>query len=236
MRTQQLENNFAINVERGKEIDRTTDLKEKWYGLNSTDNLGCCTYLYKKYGYPEKYKDFYKAYTTDNQDSGKENGRSEQYLLNVANILAFKDDFRFSIEEYYSYIVKKLIVDTLDGSKKETEVNELLKRKGLRTESPTINEDLKFGIDIKVYKDDDLKYMIQVKPNTFFIGNRNQSLINDRIKALEKERKTKEQYGVNTYYIIYNKSNGQFILNKGKYLSHRLGDLINNDGTTKNII
>ncbi len=236
MRTQNLKENFAIEIQQAIEIDNTTDLKEKWYGMNSTNNFGCCTYLYKKYGYPDSYEDFYKEYVKDTSFNDKEHGRNEEYIYRMAYMLFIKDDERFNIEDYYSYIIKKLIYDTLNGCKQESKVNDLIKRKGLRTESPTINEDLKYGIDIKVYEKDKLLYMIQVKPNTFFIGNKNQSLINDRKLALEKERKTKEQYGVNTYYIIYNKTDGQFILNKGKYLSHRLGDLINNDGTTKNII
>lgn len=236
MITSQLQHNFAINVECGIEIDSTTDLKEKWYGMNSTNNFGCCTYLYKKYDYPDTYEDFYEAYIKDSSFNDKEHGRNEEYIYKMAYMLYLKDDERFNIEDYYSYIIKKLIYDTLNGCKQESKVNELLKRKGLRTESPTINEDLKYGIDIKVYEKEKLLYMIQVKPNTFFIGNRNKSLINDRLKAIEKENKTKKQYGVNTYYIIYNKTDGQFILNKGKYLSHRLSDLINTDGTTKNII
>ena len=236
MKTSQLQHNFTINVERGKEIDNTTDLKEKWYGMNSTGNFGCCTYLYKKYGYPDTYEDFYKTYIKDTSFNDKEHGRNEEYIYKMAYMLYVKDDERFNIEDYYSYIIKKLIYDTLNGCKQESKVNDLLKRKGLRTESPTINEDLKYGIDIKVYEKDKLLYMIQVKPNTFFIGNRNQSLINDRKLALEKEQKTKQQFGVNTYYIIYNKNDNNFIFNKGKYLSHRLEDLINTDGTTKNII
>ena len=230
MRTTTLKQNFTIDIERGREIDRTTDLKEKWYGMNSTDNLGCCTYLYKKYNYPETYEDFYNAYTKDNTNFGKESGRNENYLLKMSKLLAIKDENRFEIEDYYSYIIKKLIVDTLDGSKKESEVNEIIKKKGYRTESPTLIEDLKYGIDIKVYEKNKLIYMIQVKPNTFFKGNRNMSLINDRKKALVKERKTKEKYNVNTYYVIYEKKTGKFIKNNGKLL-HHLKDLINADGT-----
>ena len=236
MRTLTLKENFAIEIKKAIEIDTNTDLKEKWYGMNSTKNFGCCTYLYKKYGYPETYDEFYIKYINDDKFQDKEHGRNEEYIYKMAYMLYLKDDERFCIEDYYSYIIKKLIYDTLNGCKQESKVNDLLKRKGLRTVSPTINEDLKYGIDIKVYEKDKLLYMIQVKPNTFFIGNRNQSLINDRIKALEKEQKTKQQFGVNTYYIIYNKNDNNFILNKGKYLSHRLEELINTDGTTKNII
>ena len=43
-------NGLQINIEKALEIDKTTDLKNLWYGLNSTYNFGCCVYLYKKYG------------------------------------------------------------------------------------------------------------------------------------------------------------------------------------------
>ena len=232
MRTQNLRENFAIEIKKAIEIDNTTDLKEKWYGMNSTGNFGCCTYLYHKYGYPDNYEDFYLQYIKDSSFNDKEHGRNEEYLYRMAYMLYLKDDERYNIEDYYSYIIKKLIYDTLNGCKQESKVKELLYRKGLRTESPTIHEDLKYGIDLKVYDKDKLMYMIQVKPHTFFLGNKNQSLVNDRKLAIEKERKTKEKYGVNTYYIIYDKNNGQFIQNNGK-LTHVLRHLINNDGTIK---
>jgi len=69
----------------------------------------------------------------------------------------------------------------------ESKVNEMLLSKGLTTEAPTLVEDTKYGIDLKVYKENKLVCMIQVKPHTFFIGNNNQSLIKDRVKALVKE-------------------------------------------------
>ena len=242
METKQLKYNFIIDIDRAREIDRLSDLKEKWYGLNGTDNVGCCTYLYKKYGYPETYEDFYNSYITDNvnliqneTNIGRSIGRNEHYLYKIAKVLAKKDNYRFTMEEYYSYIIKKLIVDTLDGSKMEAKVNEMLLAKGYRTESPSLVEDTKYGIDLKVIKDNKLICMIQVKPHTFFIGNNNQSLIKDRIKALVKEQNVKNLYHVPTAYIIYNKNTKEFIRTNGK-LTHRLSQLINEDGTTKNLI
>lgn len=235
METKQLKYNFIIDIDRAREIDRLSDLKEKWYGLNGTDNVGCCTYLYKKYGYPDTYEDFYNSYVNDTLSSGKENGRNEHYLYKIAKVLAKKDNYRFTMEEYFSYIIKKLIADTLDGAQMESKVNEMLLSKGLITEAPTLVEDTKYGIDLKVYKENKLVCMIQVKPHTFFIGNNNQSLIKDRVKALVKEQNVKNLYHVPTAYIIYNKNTKEFIRTNGK-LTHRLSQLINEDGTTKNII
>lgn len=233
METTQLENNFTINIEKAKQIDRNTNLKEKWYGLNATNNVGCCTYLYKKYNYPKTYNEFYEAYIKDHSVNDKQSGRNEYYIYKIAKELSNRDNHRFEISDYYSYIVKKIIVDTLEGAKKESEINEMLIKKGLTTVSPTLDEDLKLGIDLKVYKNNKLLYMVQVKPNTFFIGNNNHSLINDRINAINKEQMVMNIYHVPTIYIIYNKNSGKFIKHNGK-LSHRLLNLINTDGTTKN--
>ena len=235
METKQLKHSFIIDIDRARFIDRNTDLKEKWYGLNRTDNVGCCTYLYKKYGYPDTYEDFYNSYINDTLNVSRENGRNEHYLYRIAKVLAKKDNYRFTMEEYYSYIIKKLIADTLDGAQMESKVNEMLLSKGLTTEAPTLVEDTKYGIDLKVYKENKLVCMIQVKPHTFFIGNINQSLIKDRVKALVKEQNVKNLYHVPTAYIIYNKNTKEFIRTNGK-LTHRLSQLINEDGTTKNII
>lgn len=216
----------------GQNLDRTTDLKEKWYwnGLNSTQNLGCVTYLYKKYNRPETVEEFYNAYTADTATSSTQDlrtyGRSEEYLENVTNTLAENDGNRFEFEDYFSYILKKLFYDTINGAKKETELANLLKSKGYIIKDPTFYEDTKLGVDMFVYKDGKLLFIIQVKPHTFFIGDRNQSLINDRRKALDKEKKCKERFRVPVFYCIYDKQ-GKWLRNDKGRMCWKLDTLIN---------
>lgn len=226
-----------FNVENSK---RTANihgnrLNNKWYGMNYTKDFGSVAYLYKKYGYPNTCEAFYNKYISDHKENSKENGRNYYYLIAKANELREKDNNMYPINVYFDFLMQKLIVDTKNGLEKESEVKKMLEESGFTCTIPTLNEDKDFGIDLKVYSDNQLLCMIQVKPNTFFKGNNNESLINDRKKAIEKEKKTISIYNVPTFFIIYKKDNGEFLQRNGKYC-FKLNNLINNDGTTKNNI
>lgn len=210
-------------------------LNNKWYGMNNTRDFGSVAYLYKKYGYPESYDKFFEMYTNDHKENSKENGRNYKYLVAKASELRNRDNNMYPIGIYFDFLMQKLIVDTFNGLAKESEVKKMLEDSGFTVTTPTLNEDKDFGIDLKVYKDNNLLCMIQVKPNTFFKGNNNYSLINDRKKAIEKEKKVTTIYNVPTFFIIYKKDDGEFIQRNGKYC-FKLNNLINQDGTTKNAI
>ena len=76
--------------------------------------------------------------------------------------------------------------------------------------------------------------MIQVKPSTFFVNTTsNQSLINDRRKAVEKYYITKRLYKVPTLFMIYNQREQKFLKHNDKY-TWNLFYLVNNDGSLKN--
>ena len=218
--------NYTLQT--GINLDRTTDLKEKWYGLNSTYNLGCVTYLYKKYNRPNTVDEFYNAYTADTSitEDRRTVGRSEEYLKNVSTTLAQRDNYSLDLKDYFSYIIKKLFYDTINGAKKETELAEIVKSKGYTIKEPNFREDTEFGIDLFVYKDNKLLCILQAKPHTFFLGNNNASLINDRKRALEKEKKCKETYKVPVFYCIYNKNTGEWVRKSNGKLCWLLNTLI----------
>lgn len=219
----------CINAE--KENYRFNNL---WYGMNSTYNFGCMTYLYKKYNCPSTYQAFYESYINDYEgNDSRTHGRNEEYIKHQATLLAEKDGNKRPKGTYYNYIVKKLIIDTLDGSKKENELKEMLNKSNFQTKEPSYVEDTKYGIDKFIYKDGKLLCIAQIKPNTFFIGNNNDSLINDRINALKKETYCNNTYNVPVVYFIYNKKDGHWILNDKGNKGHKLKNLINNDGTAK---
>lgn len=219
---------MTYTLQTGINLDKTTDLKEKWYGLNSTYNLGCVTYLYKKYNRPDTVDEFYNAYTADTSitEDCRTVGRSEEYLKNVSSTLAQRDNYSLDLKDYFSYIIKKLFYDTINGAKKETELAEIVKSKGYTIKEPNFREDTEFGIDLFVYKDNRLLCILQAKPNTFFLGNNNASLINDRKRALEKETKCKETYKVPVFYCIYNKNTGKWIRKNNGKLCWLLNTLI----------
>lgn len=210
-------------------------LNNKWYGMNCTRDFGSVAYLYKKYGYPESYNKFYEMYTNDHKENSKENGRNYEYLVAKASELRNRDNNMYPIDIYFDFLMQKLIVDTFNGLAMESEVKKMLEESGFTCTTPTLWEDKDYAIDLKVYMDDNFICIVQVKPNTFFKGNGNDSLINDRKSAIEKEKKVTSIYNVPTFYIIYKKDSGKFIEHNGKYC-FRLHDLINNDGTTKNNI
>ena len=176
-----------------------------------------------------------KRYINDHKDFSRENGRSYQYLVTKANELREIDNNQCGINVYFDYMMQKLLVDTFNGLAKEGEVKKMLEESGFTTNTPSLDEDRKLGIDLKVFNEDGLMCLIQVKPNTYFKGNRNETLINDRKSAIEKEKLATSIYNVPTFFIIYKKDDGEFIQRNGKYC-FKLNNLINEDGTTKNNI
>lgn len=214
-------------------IQYNNKLKNKWYILNGTKNVGCMTYLYKKYNNPKTYQQFYEAYITDkyNKKNPETCGRNEEYLNKVARKLMNLDNNEEQFSVYYNYIIQKLIIDTYDGLQKENQIKQKLINKGYTCVEPTYYEDVKLSIDFKVYKDNNLYCLVQIKPLSFFLGNRNQSLIQDRIKAIKKEKKAEQQFKVPLVYIIY--KDDKLIKNNKGNIAHRLLNLINLDGTIK---
>ncbi len=209
--------------------------KNYWYGLNTTTNFGCITYLYKNYGCPNTIQEFYNCYVSDMPTAMYKNcGRTEAFLWYKAKLLQTLVGDNAPFNDYFVYICKKLFYDTFYGCKKEKEIWDIYTNKGFSCESPSIDEDCKYGIDIKVYQDGALKYLFQVKPNTFFFGNRNASLINDRKSALQKEKLCNSIYHLPVYYYIYDKNTGEWLTNEKGGKGFKLKDLINNDGTSKN--
>lgn len=227
--------NFNVDNCKKAVLAHNNRLKDKWYGMNTTTDFGSVAFLYKKYGYPSTYEKFYEMYINDHKDFSRENGRSYQYLVTKANELREIDNNQCGINVYFDYMMQKLLVDTFNGLAKEGEVKKMLEESGFTTNTPSLDEDRKLGIDLKVFNEDGLMCLIQVKPNTFFIGNRNETLINDRKSAIEKEKLATSIYNVPTFFIIYKKDDGEFIQRNGKYC-FKLNNLINEDGTTKNNI
>lgn len=189
---------------------------------NQVNKLGCLTCLYRQYK-PKDEEEFKRLYLKE---------YSEEYN---DVILKLKTDVKeYSYSDLVNFLDKKLFTNTIEGIKKELKAQEIIKNSGYKVEQPNENDDVKLGIDFKCFKDNKLKFLIQVKPHTFFIGNTNESLVRDRKKAIEKERLAKSKYKVPVIYLVYNKNNDEFIKNKqGKY-SYLLTNLINHDGTTKN--
>ena len=207
---------------------------EIWHSLNSMENLGNCSYLYKKYGCPNSYQEFYDRYTTDTEVGAIDNGRSQECLEAIAMRLKEKTDG--SYEDCINYIYKKVILDTVDGGKYERKFNTTISEYGLEVKEPTYFEDSRYGIDKKVYMDGRLICFIQIKPKTFFMGNSNEWLKTERRNAIYKIERCNSMYKVPTYFVIYDKASGDFVKHPiSQKLTWKYESILEDNGNSKYI-
>lgn len=185
------------------------DWDEHWHKLNNMEYLGNCSYLYRKYGCPNSYQEFYNRYTADTEVGAIDNGRSQENLDDIA--MRLKELTDGSFKDCINYTLKKVVLDTVDGGKYERLFNTTMTKYGLDIVEPTYYEDSRYGIDKKVYLDGRLLCCIQIKPKTFFMGNKNEWLKIERRNAIYKIDKCNNRYQVPTYFVIYDKASGDFV-------------------------
>lgn len=213
------------------ELNNDYTLREKWYKLNAIKNIGCCSYLYRKYDYPTDYEDFYNNYTADVTTNYSEvNGRSEEYLNYLSTTLGNYDGNRYSKEDYFNFIIKKIVCETVDGCSKEKDAKDLIESKGFDTKLPNPYEDTKLGVDLFVYKEGKLLCGLQVKPSGYFMGNNWDYLVKKRQFTVKQAKRFEREYKVPMLFFLYDKYSGNWVKNDKGTFSHRLKDLVNEDG------
>lgn len=83
-----------------------------------------------------------------------------------------------------------------------------------------IKEDMKTGVDLLVYDNNNKPlYGIQIKPSSFFIGfskGKKIDIIEDNKSLVNKYYTAKREYGIETYYCIYDEVRGWICNEKGK--------------------
>lgn len=169
-----------------------------WQTINHRNYVGNCSYLFKKYR-PKDYEDFFQKYINDysyvdyDTDTCKGShyvGRSYEQLTNLAHIYHKTiNDNSFTLEDCLDDIINHVIIETFDGHIVENRLCQMLINSGYMVENQDDNYDTKYGIDIvavHLNNKNDIHY-IQVKPISFFIGSKNQSLIYDRKKRIISE-------------------------------------------------
>lgn len=96
-----------------------------------------------------------------------------------------------------------------------------------------IKEDMKNGVDILVYDNNNIPlYGIQIKPSSFFIGfskGKKIGIIKDTKSLVNKYYTAKREYGIETYYCIYDEVRG-WVLNENGELTFKLNQIF--DDTT----
>ena len=217
--------------------------------------IGQCTYLFDKYN-PKTIYEFIEAYIDDYDNNfdrktlkgSKVKGRSNDDLKCIANglygeILCDRtlDKYRFTYEECYDEIINNTIIETFNGKKYEVHVKELLTNSGYLVQNTNGKIDEIYGIDLIAEKNGKYRYF-QIKPVTTFIGNKNQSLIEDRINFFKKEKEWNTngfiEYNLpkgEILYMCYDKNkNGILFLKNEKTKKHffRLNELCDINGET----
>lgn len=240
---------FITNDEFIKSKIKLKKYNQEWKKYSARKYVGDCSYLFEKLK-PSSYKDFYEKYINDGKKtSGSTNiddyhrGRTEWEIIDNAKYLydtickRYPDD-NVNFVDCLNVTVGHTIHETYDGHIVENIVDEMFNKKGLKTIKPCGDADTLYGIDRFCYIDDKLQFTSQIKPISFFLGNSNRSLIEDRISAFNKGRKAQEVFNVKMYYIIYDGSvssenNVGFVCKSNNKMAFELSELCNGDGTVK---
>lgn len=207
---------------------------------------GDCSYLYEKFK-PTSYEDFYEKYVKDGEETynnrqktnSYHRGRSIEEILQESirfynRVMELFPDDTVSIKDCINNFIGRTIHDTYDGHFAENMSEKLLKKYGYTTTKPQGDADSLYGIDRYCYKDNELKFLIQVKPESFFANNRFNPKIRERKIAFSKEIKAEEVFKVPVYYLVYrrdklNKSYIAFLMRDNK-MAFKLSELCNSNG------
>lgn len=242
---------FITNDEFIKSKKRLKKYNQEWKKYSARKYVGDCSYLFEKLR-PNSYKDFYDKYVND----GKENfgsiisddyhrGRTECEIIDNAKYLydticqRYPDD-NVNFIDCLNVTVGHTIHETYDGHIIENIVDSMFSDRGIKTVKPCGDADSLYGIDRFCYQGNELKFTLQIKPMTFFLGNSNKSLINDRLSAFDKDKKVERVFKVKTYYIIYdgnlsNENKIGFICKSNGKMAFELSEVCNPDGTAKKL-
>lgn len=233
-----------------KDEFETSKIKFKKYNLEwkkfaSKKYVGDCSDLYKRLK-PTSYEDFYKKYIFDGEKGIAQNcsiynrGRTEMEIIDNAKELYLtisskypNDEIKFN--DCLNVSIGHVIYETYDGQKIEDIVEIMLSDKGYLVKKPSSEYDSKFGIDRLCYYNGILSFTVQIKPISFFHGDKNLSLIEDRKKAFNNDERIMKCFNVIPYYIVYEKVKDSvtFLYKDKNKMAFRLGELCESNGNSK---
>lgn len=137
-----------------------------------------------------------------------------------------------SLKTFFYGVVMHVIIETFIGLAKEKEATEAFIKCGYRVEESTSDEDADMGIDFKVCDDSGVKWLVQIKPASFFLGFQ-PDLFKDRRHVFAKHELGHERYpGVKYIYMIYDAwVDGKWLYNEDKKsYFFKYNELIDFDG------
>lgn len=214
-------NKFIKNYEKYQDSvpDYENLLVIEWNnGLSPAWKIGSFSRLWKQYGKPTDYRDFYDSYST-------------YYGLEQLEDSTKKLSSRTGVDLYicYGWVYYKFFIQSTRGSRMEEKALQYINNSGKYTAIATpYSIDTADGIDMFIYKDGKLSYGIQIKPLSFFL--KDYSIIEDRKKLKDKLKKSEKKYGIKCYYMIYDRKE-EWIKN-GNYTVWDL-NITDNNGNVK---
>ena len=143
------------------------------------------------------------------------------------------DEIKFN--DCLNVSIGHVIYETYDGQKIEDIVEIMLSDKGYLVKKPSSEYNSKFGIDRLCYYNGILSFTVQIKPISFFRGDKNLSLIEDRKKAFNNDERIMKCFNVIPYYIVYEKVKDSvtFLYKDKNKMAFRLGELCESNGNSK---
>lgn len=213
---------------------------ERYYSLKRDfNNISCLNILYnihfkpsKKIGYvsellkrlgPTTVEEAYEKYIESGNNERhlplQERGRTYDELEEMAIKWKEMSHVDKPLVDFYDALVLHAVVETFDGNGMENIVRDAFIAAGFKTRRTNGKEDAEYGIDVVAEKGDQ-KFLVQVKPKTFYYpAPDNDTLLDDRKSMWEKEVKGKEAFGQDFIYqyYIYDKpkfGNSGWIINK----------------------
>lgn len=138
-----------------------------------------------------------------------------------------------SLKTFFYGVIMHVIIETYIGLAKEREATDAFLKCGYMVEESTSDEDAEMGIDFKVIDNGEVKWLVQIKPASFFLGFQ-PDLFKDRVRVFMKHELGHERYPNASYiYMIYDAwVDGKWLYNedKGSYF-FKYHELINGDGS-----
>ena len=205
----------------------------------NSKSIGSMNHIYDRFK-PVDAEDYYRYWTDMSYYEGitnpSERGRDKQYLYELS--LKYCNSCGNVVDPLMCYkdILMHAIYQTLDGREMEVEAANALISAGYEPYHSDHTEDSDLNIDFLVRKNGTLRFLLQVKPISTFMNNKDWAL-KTRSMFFKKQQKGYEQYGVPYYYLIYNNHNYRYstwVKNdaRGKMM-FTLEELCNDDGTMK---
>lgn len=203
-------------------------------------SIGKCSTLISKLQ-PETCEEFfysYVKYAQNNSDQPiKDRGLTVEELHELAKKYKSMSEYQcpsldFDENTYLFDAICHIIVETFDGRSKERDIIRRLKELGFDVEVAGDDFDRMYGIDIICKKNGKIVMGIQVKPHTFLTSSR-KDVGEDRKRLYQKYIKTKNELGIETYYVVYDSSSKDvvhWLTNINGKICFKINDLFEKNG------